>query len=276
MINIIDYSEKAIAVTGDTKALKDHFKAIGGRFNPRLTCGAGWIFPKAKRALIDALVQGERPMPIPTPKNKEDKDIFLSKDEIRESFETYGKAKGRHLEYLCKTFSLGVRLSDGNIVCAEREELKTDFCFGYGFCGVSTQEDSDAAHDRMHTADTDPNFFIDENLKDLREIVSKLKTGKDEQGRLAKVYLQGKWIYESNQRSICFSPYTLEELKDGCGNVFMVRNARKGKITEVNEQDKQLLIKLYETALEKRTKRVNTYLKRYGLTKLHTWTYLSD
>ena len=47
-IEIVDYSEKAIAVIGDTKPLKDVLKSLGGKFNFRLKCGAGWIFPKTK------------------------------------------------------------------------------------------------------------------------------------------------------------------------------------------------------------------------------------
>lgn len=58
-INIIDYSEKAIAVIGDTKPIKDKLKAMGGSFNPRLTCGAGWIFPKKKLAEITAALSSE-------------------------------------------------------------------------------------------------------------------------------------------------------------------------------------------------------------------------
>lgn len=52
--SIVDYSEKAIAVTGDTKAVKDQLKKLGGKFNPRLSCGAGWIFSKKKEAEIRA------------------------------------------------------------------------------------------------------------------------------------------------------------------------------------------------------------------------------
>ena len=51
-LQIIDYSEKAIAVVGDTRAIKDTLKTLGGRFNAHLTCGAGWIFSKAKEATI--------------------------------------------------------------------------------------------------------------------------------------------------------------------------------------------------------------------------------
>ena len=47
-IEIVDYSEKSFAVIGETKAIKDTLKQLGGRFNPRLTCGAGWIFSKTK------------------------------------------------------------------------------------------------------------------------------------------------------------------------------------------------------------------------------------
>lgn len=51
-IQIIDYSEKAIAVVGDTRAIKDTLKTLGGRFNAHLTCGAGWIFSKAKESTL--------------------------------------------------------------------------------------------------------------------------------------------------------------------------------------------------------------------------------
>lgn len=55
-IEVLDYSEKAIAVIGNTKRLKEDFKALGGRFNFRLTCGAGWIFPTAKKDQILQLI----------------------------------------------------------------------------------------------------------------------------------------------------------------------------------------------------------------------------
>jgi len=50
---IVDYSEKAIAMFGDTKPIKDELKLLGGRFNPKLTHDgekkAGWIFSKSNR-----------------------------------------------------------------------------------------------------------------------------------------------------------------------------------------------------------------------------------
>lgn len=57
-VQIIDYSEKAIAVIGDTKPIKDQLKEIGGKFNFRLSCGAGWIFSKKLLPEVEALLSG--------------------------------------------------------------------------------------------------------------------------------------------------------------------------------------------------------------------------
>lgn len=47
-LRMVDYSEKAVAVVGDTKSVKDLLKSMGGRFNARLSCGVGWVFSKKK------------------------------------------------------------------------------------------------------------------------------------------------------------------------------------------------------------------------------------
>lgn len=59
-IEVVDYSEKAIAVFGDTKAIKGQLKEIGGRFNPSLNYNgekrAGWIFSKKQADKVRELL----------------------------------------------------------------------------------------------------------------------------------------------------------------------------------------------------------------------------
>lgn len=59
-LEIVDYSEKAIAVFGDTKAIKGQLKEIGGRFNPSLNYNgekrAGWIFSKKQADKVRELL----------------------------------------------------------------------------------------------------------------------------------------------------------------------------------------------------------------------------
>ncbi len=57
---LVDYSDKAIALFGDTKPIKDALHDLGGRFNGRLTHNgqkrAGWIFQKAKETQVRQLI----------------------------------------------------------------------------------------------------------------------------------------------------------------------------------------------------------------------------
>lgn len=46
-LTVEDYSEKCIVVRGNTKGHKDALKELGGKYNPRLKNGPGWIFPKS-------------------------------------------------------------------------------------------------------------------------------------------------------------------------------------------------------------------------------------
>ena len=59
-LEIVDYSEKAIAVFGETKAIKDELKKLGGKFNPSLKHNgekrAGWIFSKKQADKVRALL----------------------------------------------------------------------------------------------------------------------------------------------------------------------------------------------------------------------------
>lgn len=53
-LSYVDYSDKAFAVTGNTRQFYGLLKDLGGRFNSRLSCGPGWIFSKKKEAEVRA------------------------------------------------------------------------------------------------------------------------------------------------------------------------------------------------------------------------------
>ncbi len=63
-LEIVDYSEKAVAVFGDTKAVKEQLKELGGRFNPSLKYNgekrAGWIFSKKQADEVKKLAGIEK------------------------------------------------------------------------------------------------------------------------------------------------------------------------------------------------------------------------
>lgn len=59
-IEVMDYSEKAVAVFGDTKVIKDQLKELGGRFNRSLNYNgekrSGWIFSKKQADKVKELI----------------------------------------------------------------------------------------------------------------------------------------------------------------------------------------------------------------------------
>jgi hypothetical protein len=56
MLQITNYSDKAVKVSGDTKQYKDRLKELGGRFNPFLTGGPGWIFSRGKLPELETFI----------------------------------------------------------------------------------------------------------------------------------------------------------------------------------------------------------------------------
>lgn len=56
-VTIVDYSEKAIAVYGNTFEIREELNNLGGRFNRNLKGGAGWIFSKKKQDEVSKLIE---------------------------------------------------------------------------------------------------------------------------------------------------------------------------------------------------------------------------
>ena len=56
-MEIVDYSDKSIAVYGETKPWHKNLKSLGGRFNPNLKDGPGWIFSKKHDDKVSSFVQ---------------------------------------------------------------------------------------------------------------------------------------------------------------------------------------------------------------------------
>jgi hypothetical protein len=82
MLQIVDYSERAIAVIGTEKGNQEQIsalKSMKGKYNPSLRCGKGWVFSKAKNgeqvkawvamwnAAHPANAQPQTPAPTPKP-----------------------------------------------------------------------------------------------------------------------------------------------------------------------------------------------------------------
>lgn len=170
-------------------------------------------------------------------------------------------------DFIRKDTAHVVQLDNGDLYAIEKPSIKTHFCFGYGYCGVSTEDDRRGAQDAAHHAATNEQYFIDKNLECLNIIIEELNDTRNEIYKFVKYSKspEGSKVkgirYTSLQYNPEYAPYMWDGLRD---------------LERISENERQALIRGYESVKEAFTKRLRAYLKRYGLTKLHTWTYLSD
>ena len=190
-------------------------------------------------------------------------------------------AQAKWAKYYDKEYSAVIKL--GNYYFPIRKpEIKKDFCFGCGQNGVSTQEEWENAFKMQDYANSNVNYFLNENLGSMNEEIKMLELYLDANMDVMEFhklleennihcYRYGKYyIYSSSYVNNYQVDYTIyDEYRDEL-------RLKKWLIREATKEDITNILNALKAEKEKFVKRLNTYLKRYGLSKLHTWTYLVD
>lgn len=242
-VQIIDYSEKAIAVIGDTKEIKEELKAAGGRFNPRLSCGAGWIFSKKSMEKVQKIIGGQS-QPV--------------KGGAKESEDTYKKC----LDEFCKNISCAifykkenigaVRLSNGWFFLLEKSKIENHFCF----------QDEGPEYEFYKTLVDDEEkmkeYFVFENLEGLEKKIKQIQEKKDDI----------IFVRHYQDRAICdvFVSYEYDR--------FYGHSTAEKYIP--TDDDRKNIINALIYQRDQFKKRLETYLKKYGTSKIKTWTYWAE
>ena len=173
---------------------------------------------------------------------------FLATYEEREWMKNYYR---KAAEQIC-------RIKDGYLI-VDKPRIKTSFCFGSGWDGVSSLEEDEIANDLANQARTDEAYFLEENLKDLNKKVEMLKNSL-------------KLDYDSYDRVVF--------IKNGLNQYAVV--TRKSaeywneEYEEASDKEVREILSLYLSVRENFKRRLSAYLKKYGLSKIDSWTYLRD
>jgi len=237
--SIVDYSEKAIALVGDTKEVKDQLKKMGGRFNPRLSCGAGWIFSKKQREALEQFVKSGSATSSKIKASDYNKDTQQFIDWLKESDDDYYKKN-----------SVGAIKMHGGIYYIVKPHIENRFCFH--------DEGPDYELYRSLCADAKKMaaYFKSENLEDFDRKIARIEKGGDNGDKRVwwKVFDNGELYFHYYHRS-------------------GYQSVEEEGYKECTDEEKQLLLRGLKFGRDMFEKRLDTYLKRYGVCKLHTWTY---
>lgn len=243
-LQIIDYSEKALAVVGDTKAIKEKLKKLGGRFNSKLSCGAGWIFPKKALPKVQELIDGN----IIENSDSGAGNTAVFKDNLKEFLD-----KNTDRGYLKKCNMGAVKISNGWFYLLEKKNIKNRFCF----------RDEGPSYDFYKSLISDDKkmkqYFIDENIGGLEKEIEKI-----DKNRGNIILMRNNSDY--NGLSTCFL------LIDGVDD-FRFYNFKDNETFKPTSEDVQNILDGTRFQYDQFKKRLETYLKKYGISKLDTWTY---
>lgn len=250
---IIEYSEKAIAVIGNTVKIKDNLKKLGGKFNSHLKCGPGWIFSKKSESKLKDLLN------VNTNQNqtlvKQDKELFERYiEEMRKEW-----SDERMIEHYRKTTSYVCQLSNGGLLAFEKQSIETSFCFGYSY--THDQNDYKDANKMVEHAKTNEDYFIERNLEQFDWKLEKIN--KED----ADIYIFRK---HSRSNANVYDFYVLDFYEVNA-NYYKHLNLQKA-----SEEDKNIIINAIKAERAKFEKRLRTYLKKYGLSKVRSWTFWKD
>lgn len=157
-----------------------------------------------------------------------------------------------------KQFFGAVEISDG-MICLDKEKVKTRFCYG-----EDGGESLNRAISNCYAVEHKLEVFIRENIKRIERDIYDLKEMLKEINQtcwIRRAWIGNKYSGESNKLKFWTILYSGRE------------DAYKGGIRQATKDDLEKILKLYEEFKEYRIKQCKTYWKRYGGSKLHTWTY---
>ena len=161
------------------------------------------------------------------------------------------------VEWACKNGTPYI-LSGDEFFVIDKPKIKTRFCFGYQ-TDYSGHEYDDAENLRERCAKS-VDYFRAKNTQPFTDILCRLKDTSE------RAYKQIHYRRGEKQMSIAI-PYNRDAYE---------RMNRANALTELTESERAAVVAAYETELSKLNKRLDNYLKRYGLSKLKTWTYWQD
>ena len=161
-----------------------------------------------------------------------------------------------------------IETSNGHYITIDKPRIDTDFCFGYSDSRYDT-EDFDRAIRMAEHAKTSELYFIRANLKQMKETLAILKSIQ----RGSRVWTALTQIHYSGSPPDT-KAYAWSIIKSWNGiPEYMVEQSN---VKEMDSETLDRLITGYKMEIVVFHKRLRTYLKRYGMSKVRTWTYWAD
>ena len=196
----------------------------------------------------------------------------------REYAKVWGKDE-RMTNYCVNKAAAVIELPGGEITVIDKQHIETRFCFG-----ESGYDYDDAASAAQH-ARTSEDYFKRENMGHFDNMIHDLEQCMNDDGyKRLVIYTGGAYCGQTEDcRLRNFGFARLTDIIDACGGSCYLselpgRELRVcGQACRVaTREELTIILDAYKAARQAHEKKVDAYLKRYGLSKVHAWTYWRD
>ena len=140
-------------------------------------------------------------------------------------------------------------LPSGDIVVVDKQTIETRFCYDDSY-------DYEGAGRMAEHARTSTDYLKEQNMKALDGWLQDL----DDDRWLLVISVNDSYGGDGHIKFLHFiKPWDLED--------------QRPAVRPVTDEEKQIIKELYQYARAKHEKKVDAYIKRYGTSKVHSWTY---
>ena len=210
--------------------------------------------------------------------------MAISKTEkamLRSEFEKVWGSDSKMTDYCTNKVASYATLEDGKIIPVDKQGIEKRFCFG------ESGYDYDDAQGMAAYARTSEDYFRKENMKNFNSWINDLEelaNNNSKQGNYILVIHDRHYTGQSEDCKLSSIEFVkLWEVIDACGGSVSLEELPGKSVTiwgsprtVATKEDIERILEAYKTAAADHEKKVNSYLKRYGTSKVHTWTYWRD
>lgn len=162
------------------------------------------------------------------------------------------------VDFCVKKTAHFVELTTGQIVAIEKPSIEKNFCFGYR--STYDMEEYEEANRAANYAAKSADYFKSENLRQIDSIIDQLN-GKD-------------WAIEYR----IIPAYYRQPGESILANVrgYYWHDEYGRKYPKLEGEDLARILDGYQIVRKSFEKRLDAYLKRYGMSKVNTWSYWTE
>lgn len=185
-------------------------------------------------------------------------------DVIRAEFSRVWGKDQKMIDFCCGEISRASALENDLVMIWKKQKIETSFCFG------ESGYDYDEAQQQAEHARSSEAYFKRENLKEYDAIIAALEGNGTGYYSNAQPYIRKESYIRAGDLRLCNVVFYRP------ADFYNMTESEKARIRLPYDSELETIREGYKEERAAMEKRLDSYLKRYGLSKVRAWTYWLD